>query len=383
MGMSPFTPSRPRVRQMTADPDRRAMTVVPQFDTPLGGQYDDRPLPYFIRRDEMRLSGNIDNVVKGVCFVGVEPRPREFTPTGTAFLAGYLDQAHWFHHLITARHVIEQIAGDLVHLRLNLSDGSSATMPVPKSQWVFHPNVPQGQYVDIAVLPFNKPANVELMFLALNDGSALTQQNIDFANIGIGTETFTVGLFVNHYGEERNIPLARFGAISMMPQEPMWTEYGYMKGYLVESHSLGGSSGSPVFATPGLWRLDQSGNFRAPNDVKEAYFMGAVSGHWAVENPQDIVSDDPEHRETARINTGMCIVTPLEKILETVNHPDLIARRSAIIENLKKQAKGKFVMDSAKPKAKPSKTRGDENPNHREEFDRLLTKASQPVKPKK
>src|SRR5207253_3257650 len=39
--------------------------------------------------------------------------------------------------------------------------------------------------------------------------------------VGVGDEVFFVGLFVQHAGEARNLPMARFGHISRMPVEPI------------------------------------------------------------------------------------------------------------------------------------------------------------------
>jgi hypothetical protein len=222
---------------------------------------------------------------------------------------------------------------------MNLKDGGTSFFATPRELWKFHPNVPKGQFVDVAVLPFGKPQEVKLLVLDVVDAE-LPKELIDNGRIGVGSEVYTIGLFTNHFGDDRNIPVARFGAISMLPQEPMWTEYGYMEGYLVEARSLGGSSGSPVFVVPDLWMVEE-GHHKMMADMKEWYWIGLISGHWTVENPDDAVSDDPESRGTGRINTGMMIVVPASKIKETIDHPDLVAMRAKQIDAKKAEATGR------------------------------------------
>jgi hypothetical protein len=65
-----------------------------------------------------------------------------------------------------------------------------------------------------------------------------------------GEETFLVGRFTYADGGIMNRPSARFGAISMNPGQPIRQEDGQEQdGFLVECHSIGGFSGSPVFVS--------------------------------------------------------------------------------------------------------------------------------------
>jgi len=68
-------------------------------------------------------------------------------------------------------------------------------------------------------------------------------------DIGLGDETFAIGLFRSHYGQQRNMPVIRVGNIAAMPEEPIAAKYGkdFIEGYLVEMRSIAGLSGSPVF----------------------------------------------------------------------------------------------------------------------------------------
>ncbi len=268
----------------------------------------------------MRLSGGIDQVLKGVCFIGTCPYGGKFTPRGTAFYVSIPHLDRRFYQLVTARHVIEDLdeAIQTIHIRVNLKAGATALLETPRQKWTFHPSARKGHYVDVAVLPFTKPNEVKLLHMIL-ETEELTFEAMQKDNIGIGCETFTIGLFTNHYGEDRNFPVARFGHLSMLSQEPMWTKYGYMDGHLVEAHSLGGSSGSPVFVTPELWQVSKEGMPRLASS-REWYFIGLISGHWTQENPEDAIPNTTEKTPTGAINTGMMIVVPVGKIKEALTH---------------------------------------------------------------
>src|SRR5258705_8778907 len=57
------------------------------------------------------------------------------------------------------------------------------------------------------------------------------------------------GLFLGHHGKSRNVPIVRFGTVSAMPGELLESTYTNKphQSYVIESRSLGGLSGSPVF----------------------------------------------------------------------------------------------------------------------------------------
>ena len=68
--------------------------------------------------------------------------------------------------------------------------------------------------------------------------------------IGVGEDVFMIGLFVDHNGISKNVPSARFGNISLLPNEmakiPQETGYNGVS-YIIDMHSRSGFSGSPVY----------------------------------------------------------------------------------------------------------------------------------------
>ena len=82
--------------------------------------------------------------------------------------------------------------------------------------------------------------------------------------IRVGSPVGLTGLFVHHHGSSRNIPIVRSGNIAAMTDEPVSTRRGLMTAFLVEVRSIGGLSGSPVFA----------------EGVAETGVIGLVHGHF-------------------------------------------------------------------------------------------------------
>ena len=113
------------------------------------------------------------------------------------------------------------------------------------------------------------------------------------------------------------------------------TNKGPMDAYLVEARSIDGLSGSPVALNAAL-RPDgarpapQNGTRPPKGALKQYYFMGLVHGHYVVKNPIDAVIGDTEFRTTlpyGDMNTGIAIVVPSERIMETLNQPSEIKAR--------------------------------------------------------
>jgi hypothetical protein len=138
-------------------------------------------------------------------------------------------------------------------------------------------------------------------------------------------------LFVRHKGRERNIPILRTGTIASLPEEPV-TLIGAdgkereIKAYLVETHSVGGLSGSPVFANPMV-------TAKVGPDIQlqaRHIWIGLVSAHWDFE---------PDQTEQENINSGIAIVSPRESVMEVFEHADLFEmREKEMIRRMKNKA---------------------------------------------
>ena len=148
----------------------------------------------------------------------------------------------WTHiYAVTNSHVIRE--GNSPVIRLNTQSGETDVLEYEQDAWIHHPD---GD--DIAVCPLDFPAAQFVVRFIDRDKVFVTPNRIRFFDIDIGDGTFMVGRFSNHEGKQRNTPSVRFGNIAMMPDEPIKHPRGHMQeSFLIESRSIGGYSGSPVF----------------------------------------------------------------------------------------------------------------------------------------
>jgi len=144
----------------------------------------------------------------------------------------------------------------------------------------------------------------------------VTQELLDDKLIEIGNQVIMVGLFVLHQGEQRNLPIIRYGNIAMMPDEPLKTNYGLMPGFLIESRSIGGLSGSPVYVYS-----DKNITTKTPTgsiSTQRILLLGFIHGHYDVRIPiTDSLVEDTTNREA--VNMGIAIVVPALRILEHIS----------------------------------------------------------------
>jgi hypothetical protein len=149
---------------------------------------------------------------------------------GTAFYVGVpipeIPGKSWI-HMLTARHVIKRIADEAVdgrvRIRVNTKSAAAQIVETEASQWLFHPTDPT---VDIAMLP--GPPTDQVDYVAISTNTAATPQVIEKEGIGVGDEVFLTGLFANHYGYSRNLPIVRVGNVALLSDEPVQTEDGPM-----------------------------------------------------------------------------------------------------------------------------------------------------------
>jgi hypothetical protein len=213
--------------------------------------------------------------------------------------------------LVTAKHIIDGIgiAGSFeVLIRFNFKDGQARWVSSRLSDWKYHPT--EAATVDVAVLP--------LQGIGLNVDHGVfpilgfaTSERVAIEEIGLGEETFIVGLFANHYGNAKNIPVVRIGNIAAMLEEKVTTQLGLIDAYLIEARSIGGLSGSPVFVNLGKVR-EHGGNVEF-HTSSAIYLLGLIHGHY-----------DTEDERARDVNMGIAMVVPAVKILEVLDQEDFV-----------------------------------------------------------
>src|SRR6266508_3127203 len=347
------------------------------------GRYNDDPDPFFVERDaRVNLS---DKVLKSVAFIGIKKDGR-FQPRATAFFVSYEEDQHKFDHLVTAEHVIAGLltGGHDIWLRVNLKNGDGGEVRLDgPGAFRFHPN--ENERTDVAVCPFSPNAlgndatgetlSADTVSLVLDESERGFLPTEEFAkqSMGLGGQIAIVGLFRSHYGKNRNIPIVRVGNISALPGEPVWTRYaGYLSAYLIEARSIAGLSGSPVFALSDYATV-LANNLRGGAVKQMAALVGLMHGNFDIPNlNEDVVAD--EDAPTRSVHTGIGVVIPVSKILETIRHPELTDMRKARVERLRKT--GATADVSSDDNVVVSPPASDANPKHREDFKRLLDAAA-------
>lgn len=253
------------------------------------------------------------DIKKSVTFIGLQMADLSFKFVGTGLFFGDQTQRQRHTYLATAKHVIEGIRSkglDAVHVRVNLANGQAKLLSTQIDTWIYHddPNV------DLAIRSCGIPRDWDHVFFPLGD--AMTQNVIEKYQLDVGEETFIVGLFKHHHGTSKNIPIVRVGNIAAVPEEPVQTRDFLMDAYLIECRSIGGLSGSPVFVNLGGVRM-VNGELHCSEDG--TYFlMGLIHGHY---DSKATEIDIEESIAKEKVNTGIAIVTPIDKLISLFNSP--------------------------------------------------------------
>jgi len=275
----------------------------------------------------MQIPDEIRKCTSFACFKDKEGR---INLGGTVFwvIVSPKEVDYHFGYLVTAKHVIENIKEKSVDgrvlIRINVKEGTPKFVAIDTSAWLYHLT---DSSVDVAVFPIWLSQD-EYDHIPITVGMAATEEVIKENEIGVGDEVFLTGLFVNHCGIKRNLPIVRVGNIALMPEEPVQTELGPIDAYLVEARSIGGLSGSPVFVNLGASRV--FGNKTKFAGGKIYFWLGLMHGHFGVpKQHEDDVATGLLSKEV--VNMGIAIVVPVTKILEVINQDSLVKAREKII----------------------------------------------------
>jgi hypothetical protein len=281
-----------------------------------------------------------DEIRKCVAFVGCTTTAG-FKLAGTVFFVGVsIEEGNLAIYAVTAKHVVvsasEESTNGKIILRVNTHQGKPKRIDTALADWTFHSDA----YADVAVCPFFDHQGLDVMAIGTISfaGEVIIQQE----RIGIGEDIFLVGLFTEHSGQKKNIPIVRVGNIAAMPEEQIEAKIGRdfvgIDAYLVECRSISGLSGSPVFVrVPTLGRMP----IRSISEVEPdhargvTYLLGIMHGHWELRPPRKSqklskISGEP-------LNIGIAIVIPAQKILEVLDQSELVEGRKKLLGQIKRQ----------------------------------------------
>ncbi len=290
-----------------------------------------------------------DELRECVCFVQAS-WASGVSGVGTAFFVGVPlgitgTEEHWFHYAVTARHVIndmKQGPAEKAVLVLNRRGGGRALAETRVSDWLFH------ETADVAVLPLGR-VNPAFQIMVWDVGnSAATDEVVREKNIGAGDDVFITGLLVHHPGVTRNLPIVRLGAIAAMPDDPVPLPTGTDVVTLVEVHSIGGLSGSPVFVHLSVLRDAPAGKFLTGGGASASsggtsWLHGLMHGFYPVgKSDPDNVSGGDE-----KLNTGIAVVVRIDRALDLIHRPDQVAIRDELKRRVEEENETRPILTSS------------------------------------
>ncbi|HKG58331.1 MAG TPA: hypothetical protein VKB05_01025 [Pyrinomonadaceae bacterium] len=293
----------------------------------------------------MRIPNNYLDCVCFICVKVARLGAEEDFFIGTGFFCSVPSTLPGLRHsyLVTDRHVIRDAKAEgysEFYVRLNMANGRSVSAVIPDA-WIY----PENPAVDLAVLPVTLPsevAGIKTQLLTIKCEDFVTEEVIKEYGIGVGDNLFITGLFSQRWGYQRNIPIVRTGIIASMPDEPFPTKEGELyDGYLIETRSIGGLSGSPVYVYLDAWRPQyhkEVSTFNTSNLQWRIYTLGIVRGHWDLERQDEAVDVSLAaklvNNEIERLNTGIAVVTPIREVQKILQGEELMKHRERGVKNL-------------------------------------------------
>jgi hypothetical protein len=303
-----------------------------------------------------------DDLLKCTVFICVNTGA-EYLPGGTAFFVSVSSDIRFqlYTYLVTAKHCVidAQKYGD-IFIRVNRRDGEMDLIKI-EAPWIF----PEDPSVDLAVLPMG--VQLDRHDAKFVDHSMIaSEDSLKQHYIGIGDDVVIAGLFTRRSGRKKNIPIVRIGNIAAMPDEPLSDSITGLlyHAYLLEARSIGGLSGSPVFAMLPSTRPNKDGVV----DMTQSYMVliGIIRGHWDHEEPKLQTTVDYA-KELEQVNMGVATATPAEELRKIIFGDMLVTgRKEHDAEIIKKNAPKN---DSAFPERALTK----------QEFEEALKKASRKI----
>jgi hypothetical protein len=277
-------------------------------------------------------------------------------------------------YAVTNEHLFRPKEDASLALRVNLRAGGFDIKETELDQWHM------SEVDDIAALYITGMKDPGFDIARASIEEFVDEKVITDYDLGTGDEVFAIGRFLDIDGSGAvNRPVMRFGNVSALNppvtiERPAGAPSAYQDSYLVEMRSRTGFSGSliviyiPPMEQAGFNRrvFLQSGKWYGP------WILGLHWGQLPVIGPEAQIAGKqvPLH-----YGSGITAVVPAERIKKfLMEDPAMIRERVAF------EAVWNSRPHTQEEAVKPSPI-GDENPNHREDFSRLVSAASK-SKPK-
>lgn len=243
-------------------------------------------------------------------------------PIGTCFSVGVSNPkatyGGGFQYLVTAKHVLVNTNGlprSNLWVRVNRWKGGSELLPLFVDSFRPPMFVHTNASVDIAVVGW-APVQGEFDFPMLPVEMLAEQNAVSTGRIVEGDDVSFPGLFVSYYGSSNNVPVFRFGRVSILPTEPIQWGKEKCELYFIESTCFGGNSGSPVFVR---YSMDRNGGLQVGGN---AFFVaGLLIGYFNDLQPLKWV--DVAAIPVNANNSGISAVVPAHLIREILYSPEM------------------------------------------------------------
>ncbi len=274
---------------------------------------------------------------------------------------------------VSNRHVVENHGASV--MRLLKMDGTIDIIELMPDDWVAHPTADL-----VATCGYVDPLIHRMKWAIYSH--FVTREAAKSYSIGIGDDVFMVGRFIGHDGKTHNRPSVRFGNISIGAANIFNPELGHEEeSYGVEMRSKPGYSGSPVFVY-GTPQLNPKGQDLLRVAQRFILLLGVEWGHITERRPV-LNKDGRSSGQYTTEASGMNGVVPAWHLHDLLNTPRLMKRFSEIEERALKANKDRrgeveplgARLPSISDAPKMSEVDA-ENPQHREDFNRLLGAAA-------
>jgi len=337
-------------------------------------RYSVRGAPFYVwKKPVPRISDKILDCVVYL-YPSVEHAQMGEKWGGSGFLVGIPSEAHenWnYIYCVTCKHVVQPMGSPVI--RLNTEAGSNDIIELTPDNWVYHRD---GDDLAACSIAFKNPDYFK--YSMIHPSMFITEEYIEQQSIGAGDDVYMVGRLVNYQGQQQNTPVVRFGNISMGQPQPIRNEWGLLQeSFLIETRSLSGLSGSPVFVyiTPFSPTPAEYGE-RQPS----TRLLGVDWGHMRSFEPVLKRHDDPGENKLVPVdqewkvpsNSGQAQVVPAWKLQELLDQEELkMARRQEDEQIARWKSESSAAFD-----AQPADQSEEDSPFNRDDFFRDLRKAA-------
>lgn len=275
---------------------------------------------------------------------------------GSGFVVRLDEMGEDFYYVVTNKHVVD---GGSSTVRFNTSAHTHEAFEYDENHWL------RSRDADLAIYLLPDPDPKRLKFRPVTVDQFVNDAKMKQVDVGVGSDVFFAGRFINVEGRDRNRPTLRFGTIAQVATDVIDGE----ESFLVEARSIPGFSGSPVF----VYLPANAAIHVASSGIRtKGYGPFLLGVDWSHVNDYGDAVDNTGRKLSFRVrmNSGLMGVVPVWKLY------DLLMDDRAMKERDKVLRKPRVATPDSATSGDAAAPANDANPNHREDFTRLLGEAA-------